>query len=308
MSAYVRYRDLVLDHTLFGWQTLEGWEESPGLDAADALRQDQHGAWPGRMLAQPRIITLEGLSIRASDRARLGQAVAAVSRAMAITDTEHPLYVDLDDGRGPLVAYARPLRRSIPTGRIYTAGRGVIAAEGALQWSAADPRRYRETESTATTGLPEPEDGLEWGPGSEADSGPSVGPLPAPEAGLEWTYGLDWGKGGSAGTLRAVNDGDAPSDLRIEIHGPVDEPRIVQASGQMLEYDINLTSRDRLAIDTREGTVTLNGSASRLYTATRRSAPERAFTLPPGVNELSFRAKEFSPAARCVAKWRSAYW
>lgn len=93
--------------------------------------------------------------------------------------------------------------------------------------------------------------------------------------------------------------------------GPVTRPSLTcLESGDAIEYDITLAAGDELVIDTAEGTVTLNGTASRLYTVTARSIPEQTFTVPPGVTSYAFRAAPGSsdPAAAVEMRWRSAYW
>lgn len=75
-----------------------------------------------------------------------------------------------------------------------------------------------------------------------------------------------------------------------------------------LEYDLTPAATDRLVVDTREGAVTLNNASPRLYTATARSTPEQAFTLPSGPSLLTFRAEEFNDAGALTVLWRSAWW
>lgn len=105
------------------------------------------------------------------------------------------------------------------------------------------------------------------------------------------------------------NAGDADTHPTLAITGPVTQPTITnQATGATLEYDLTLAATDRPVIDTQVGTVTLNGAAQRLYTATARSTPEQAFTLPPGDSLLTFRAAEFNPNGALTVLWRSAYW
>lgn len=127
--------------------------------------------------------------------------------------------------------------------------------------------------------------------------------------GLDWP--LAWGTAGSTGNLTAVNAGDAPADPLIEVRGPVVRPSLTDtATGRVLEYDITLTATDVLTVDTGAGTVVLNGSADRLYTATSRSWPEEAFQLPPGETPLAFRQAPgmADPAARATVRFRSAHW
>ncbi|RSS59581.1 phage distal tail protein [Streptomyces sp. WAC01280] len=284
----VQYGDLLLGSgTAYRWRTITGWEDLPALDSSSALRPDAHGAFPGVLLAQTRTIGLDGITVRAP-RDQIGGAVGMLNAATAPRFDEIPLVVWLDE-RGPLLVHARAVRRAIPATIGYQLG---VITGAAIQWEASDPRRYGVDEQTVSTGLPAPEPGLDWGPA----------------VGLDWADGLDWGLGGLTGNVGAVNGGDADTSPVITFKGPVTTPRLSQEDGRVLEYDITLTADETLTVDTREGTVVLNGSASRLYTATSRSVPEQAFTLAPGTTSLSFRAETHSAAATCTVQWRSAYW
>jgi len=281
------------DTLLFGphpyrWRGLEGWEELPALDDASALRSGSHGADPGALLAQARIVTLDiNVTVDA-----IGAAIAGLSRGTTLRDDEQPLVVWLDD-RGPLLAYGRVIRRRIPVAPAYRVG---VALGCTIQWSCSDPRRYEVTEQTATTGLPVAEDGIEWGSGPE---------------GLDWSTGpeeLDWGSAGSTGGVIVTNSGDADTHPIIEFAGPVDRPSVTLNGGTVLEYDIALGSGDVLVVNTAAGTVQLGGQ-DRLHTITARSVPEQTFTLPPGTSDLAFRADDSGPTGGTLTvRWRSAMW
>ncbi|MFB8241992.1 hypothetical protein ACFC58_36205 [Kitasatospora purpeofusca] len=281
--------------TPYRWSGLTGWEDTPSLDSGTVLRPQQHGAWPGQLLAQTRTITLEGLRVRVP-AGQIGAAVRTLNAACGLGQDEQPLVIQTDE-RGPLLVFARLTRRSLPVDPRWQLGH---SAGGALQWEATDPRRYQVAEQTATTALPAAESGLSWGTPSET--------------GLAWgspETGLVWGTPGSTGDALCLNSGDAPAHPVIEIRGPVDAPSVTMSgTGLVLEYDITLASSDVLTVDTWAGTVTLAGQ-SRIGTASLRSAPEGAFTLPPGTaTTLSFRAAPGSvdPAAQVTVRWRSAYW
>ncbi|WP_053649893.1 MULTISPECIES: phage distal tail protein [unclassified Streptomyces] len=291
--GHVQFGELLLGPgTLYGWESLSGWEDSPGLDSGTVPRSDGHGAYPGRLLAQSRTITLDGLAIR-TEPGRMGAAVRELSAATALRDDELPLVVQLDDSP-PLLVWARCLRRAVPVGAGgYALG---LVTGGALQFEATDPRRHGLIEQQAETALPAPEPGLDWRT------------TPGPERLL---YPLDFGAPGSTGALRSVNEGDAPAHPSVTFRGPVSLPSLTNVrTGEVIEYDIDLAADDTLLVDTREGTVTLNGSTSRLYTATARSVPEPVFILPPGATSLAFRAAPGStdPRASCEIRWRSAHW
>lgn len=286
--GHIQFGELLLGpHTAYGWQSLTGWEDSPAFDSGTVNRSDAHGAFPGRLLAQPRTITLDGIIVR-TEPGRMGAAVRQLAAATAVRDDELPLVIRLDSSP-PLLSWARCLRRAIPIG---TGGYGVGVVQGAaLQWEASDPRRYSLDERRIETHLPQAEPGLDW-----------AGTLAWP---------LNWGTPGATGIMTALNEGDAPAHPTIVFRGPVERPILTNiATGEAVEYDLVLADGDELLVDTANGTVTLNGSASRLYTATRSSTPEQAFAFPPGATDLAFRAAPGSSDSRASAtvRFRSAYW
>ncbi|WP_432026830.1 phage distal tail protein [Streptomyces sp. 1222.5] len=281
----VQYGGLLLGAgTPYRWRGITGWEDLPALDSGTVARADAHGALPGRLLAQARTIGLDGLIIRAP-RATVGAVVGALNAGTVPVEDERPLVAWLDD-RGPLLAYARATRRAIPATLGYRLG---TITGGALEFVATDPRRYELTERAASATLPMSEPGLSW---------PLSWPLP-------------FGDPGSTGALSAMNVGDAETHLIVEFRGPVTRPSLTSlATGDAVEYDMPLAVGDVLAVDTLAGTVTLNGTASRIYTATSRSVPEQTFTLAPGITNLIFRAAPGSndPTASATVRYRSAYW
>ncbi|MFF9034034.1 phage distal tail protein [Streptomyces sp. NPDC014892] len=281
----VQYGGLLLGAgTPYRWRGITGWEDLPALDSGTVARADAHGALPGRLLAQARTIGLDGLIIRAP-RATVGAVVGALNAGTVPVEDERPLVAWLDD-RGPLLAYARATRRAIPATLGYRLG---TITGGALEFVATDPRRYELTERAASATLPMSEPGLSW---------PLSWPLP-------------FGDPGSTGALSAMNVGDAETHPIVEFRGPVTRPSLTSlATGDAVEYDMPLAAGDVLTVDTLAGTVTLNGTASRIYTATSRSVPEQTFTLAPGITNLIFRAAPGSndPTASATVRYRSAYW
>jgi len=293
MPGHVQYGDLLFGPgTPYRWQRITGWEDLPALDSGTVARSDAHGAFPGQLLAQSRTIGLDGLIVRAP-RTQIGAVVAALNAGTAPVVDELPFVAWLDD-RGPLLAYARATRRAVPAGKGYTLG---VITGGAVEFEATDPRRYELTERTATATLPTAEQGLDW----HADGAGG-------EAGLVWP--LEFGEAGSTGALAVDNRGEAATHPVITFRGPMVRPSLTNlGTGDVLEYDLPLAAGDVLTVDTRAGTVTLNGAASRIYTATSRSVPEQTFTLAPGTTNLIFRADPSSdPAASVVVRYRSAYW
>ncbi|MFM9576774.1 phage distal tail protein [Streptomyces turgidiscabies] len=283
--GHVQYGDLLLGPgTPYGWRSIGGWEDLPALDSGTVARSDAHGAFPGRLLAQARTITLDGLLVRAP-RATIGAVVAALGAGTVPVEDERPLVVWLDE-RGPLLAYARATRRAVPAGLGYRLG---TITGGAIEFQATDPRRYELAERTVSATLPMSEAGLSW---------PLSWPLP-------------FGNPGSTGALSTANLGGAETHPVVEFRGPATRPSLTNlTTGDAIEYDIPLAAGDMLTVDTLAGTVVLNGTASRIYTATSRSVPEQTFTLAPGISSLIFRAAPGSndPTASATVRYRSAHW
>ncbi|WP_432110782.1 phage distal tail protein [Streptomyces sp. YPW6] len=248
--------------TPYRWRSLSGWEELPALDSGSVNRSDAHGAFVGRLLAQPRTVTLDDMTVRAP-AATIGATVGTLNAATAVSDVEQPLVVWLDE-RGPLLAFARVVRRAVPVGRGYRLG---TITGAAVQWEASDPRRYSLTEQQRSATL--------------ADPG-----------------------------MAAYNAGDAAAHPVITFRGPVERPSLTNtATGDILEYDVDLAAGELLRVDTREGTVAL-GEQNVLYTATNRCTPEQGFALAAGTTPLTFGAAAGSidPAASATVLYRAAYW
>lgn len=263
---------------------LTGWEDLPEIQSGDADRPTDHGAWPGARYAKSRLVAgqIWLLPDASGGHSAALDTVKTLRHALALRDEERWLAVRVHGET--LAVRARVNQRVVPTDQAY-ATQGV--ARAAVQWIAADPRRYQPVERVATTPPPEPEVGLSW---------PLVWPL-------------DWGQATSTGDVLAENDGSAPAHPLITFQGPCTRPSVTeQTTGRRLRYDIALAATDQLVVDTAEGTVTLNGTASRRYTATSDSGPEELFTFDAGVSELSFRADASTPDARMTVAWRTAEW
>ncbi|KDN86702.1 phage tail domain-containing protein [Kitasatospora cheerisanensis] len=275
---------------------VDGWDTLPAVDSRTVPRAQQHGSYLGGLLSQSRIITADLQLTTWPDE--YPAARRALLTATAFVQDEQPLVIRLA-GETQLV-HARVFARRLPDDAQAAQGTPAVT----IAWEATDPRRYDLTEQVVTTALPQPGLGLDW-----ADGGTP--------AGLDWhdgesPPGLDWGADTSTGNVTCVNAGDAPAHPLLEIRGPVTLPSVtVVETGQVLEYDITLAASDVLTVDTWGGTVTLASGATRLYTATARSAPEGAFVLPRlSTSTLAFRSAPgvADPAASLTVRFRSAYW
>ncbi|MFD4628516.1 phage tail protein [Streptomyces sp. NPDC058284] len=287
-DGQVQWAGLLLGPGTAYWvaaEGLTGWEELPGLESSDANRPTGHGGWPGTQWAQPRTITAQLWLAPDPDggpEAAL-DALRALRSATGIRDEEEWLAVRLYGET--LAVKARVTQRVVPTDRQFLAGR---LAKVTLQWKAMDPRRYESVARRVEIGLPRREPGLTW-------------PL---------TWPLNWGTPGSVGEATAENAGSAPAHPLITFTGPCAGPRLANHdSGTWLEYDLSLLLGDVLEVDTAEGSVLFNGTASRRHTAVVGSVPEELFTLAPGASRLSFRAQSGdAERASATVAWRSAEW
>ncbi|MET9432961.1 phage tail protein [Streptomyces sp. NPDC006551] len=259
---------------------LQGWEDLPEYDSSDADRPTSHGAWPGSRYAKPRKIS--GTIVLMPEWNHATEAIRALRQSLALLDRERWLTVRL---HGELLAVrARIAQRVIPADQGF-ATQG--SSKMSIQWLASDPRRYAVNEQTATTTAPQPESGLTW---------PLVWPL-------------DWGRAQSTGDAVAENTGSAPTHPVISFRGPCSMPTVTERnSRRRLRYAIDLAVGDELTVDTANGTVTLNNTASRRHTAMADSSPEELFLLEPGRTELSFRPDASTPEALMTVRWRSAEW
>ncbi|MFI8827091.1 phage distal tail protein [Streptomyces sp. NPDC053431] len=262
---------------------LTGWEDLPEYDASDAERPTSHGAWPGSRYAKPRKIG--GTIVLVPEFNGVPEAIRALRQALALLDEERWLTVRL---HGELLAVrARIAQRVVPADQGF-ATQG--SSKMSVQWLASDPRRYTVNEQSASTTAPQPETGLNWLPN-----------------GLTWP--LNWGEAKSTGDAVVDNTGSAPTSPVIVFRGPCSMPTVTErVSKRRLRYAIDLAAGDELVIDTANGTVMLNNTASRRHTAMADSSPEELFLLEPGRTELSFRPDASTPQAVMTVRWRSADW
>ncbi|WP_369145949.1 phage tail protein [Streptomyces sp. R44] len=262
---------------------LQGWEDLPEYDSSDADRPTSHGAWPGSRYAKPRKIS--GTIVLMPEYSAAAEAIRALRQSLALLDEERWLTVRL---HGELLAVrARIAQRVVPADQGF-ATQG--SSRMSIQWLASDPRRYGVNEESTSTTAPQPESGLTW-----------------PPEGLQWP--LSWGQATSTGDAVAENTGSAAAHPLITFRGPCSMPTVTErVSKRRLRYAIDLAAGDELVVDTANGTVMLNGTASRRHTAMADSSPEELFVLEPGRTELAFRPDGATPEAVMTVRWRSAEW
>lgn len=260
---------------------ITGWDDLPGVDSGNTARSNSHGAWVGKKLANQRIITWSG-RFSPPDPNTWADELRALRTAFSLPiDTEELPLVIQSIGEKKLV-FGSVVQRSIPMDRAY----GYFGANVSIQFECSDPRRYSLGENSWTLELP-----------------------PVVSVGLTYplSYPLYYGEEvtSSSGTL--FNDGDIVTPLTMTFYGPVTNPSLLNLThGTKMEFEINLAADEYLEVDTRTGTVLLNGIADRLYTRTSTSSPLMSFGLLPGDNEMQITASSWNSPASVGISWRDA--
>lgn len=280
-DGQVQYNDYLLgDNENTFLVTLNGWEDIPGVDSANALRPSAHGGWSGHKYSGQRIVTWEG---RFAPLPELWvEELKSLRTALSLPTgtSETGLYVRL---RGEtLMCFGALTARALPADYDYSS----YGAKMTLQFECSDPRRYSVTENQSIVGLVVPADqGLQY-------------PL---------VYPLDYGDVLTPATTVLENDGNIDTPVRVVIRGPIENPSILnQTTGKRLDFDISLTEVDALTIDTRKGSVLLNDTADRIYTRSLSSSPILSFNLAAGDNSMRVLADTWSVGASVSFFWRSA--
>jgi hypothetical protein len=261
-------------------QTLEGWD-SPDARSEFTEREGDHGAWAAPVYLGARPITLAG-TIVAPARDLLEQSMNQLRVAAGLTDRTLTV--------GEVVPKQATVRRSGKPLFQYVTD---TVATYSVMVTAADPRRYSTTLSSATTNLASVTGGLNF-------------PV---------TFPVSLSATAVAGLITAANDGDADTRPLLTIAGPVVAPTIAalyeDGTVKQLIYTQDLQAGDLLVIDTDAHTVTLNGGVSR-----RRylSVPAGWPTIPPAgedgspaVVSYQFQSGTYNASATLTASWRSAW-
>jgi hypothetical protein len=286
-DAQIEWRGTILGSlSPYGWENLEGWYDLPEQRGSNAPLPAFHGSFPGRKTSGDRVITYDYIA-RTDTLTEFRDAMRELRRVTAPTEdpVEEPLIVRLDGE--PLLAWARCVRRIIPTDRLY----GLGIAHGSVQWEATDPRLYSVEEHSADAELATPgSSGLDFGSG-----------------GLDFgSGGLDFGTSQQGGVLTAQNAGHVPTWPTFEVAGPCTGP-IITYSGRVLKFDpaFALLAGQTMVIDTRPTwrTVEINGVSVR-----QKMLVDQWTALQPEVDtQIQFTAAAFNAASKLTVRWRDAW-
>lgn len=263
----------------FGYKSLEGWEDLPGMDSANSPRPRSHGAVPGAMYANEKAVTFES-------QVWPGKAGFPVLRRewlkrMTIEQVERPLIIRQHGET--LVAWGRVTARSAPIDRKFFQGFPIFT----VQWTLSDPRRYSMQQFSQMTATPSSEGGLDWA------------------GGLAWDTGLDWGTS-SGGQMLVDNEGNTPAPLKVLFYGPLTAPYALATEEWRMAFDLPLAAGEVLEVDTLQGSVTLNG-VNRYHALTSNSDAIEDCTAPEGRTVLYFTSGDSTDEGRAAVQWRHAH-
>lgn len=275
-----------LDGLLFGAGTpyavtnWAGFLDLGGVRSAFTQRTRAHGGFTEPHFGGGAARTLE-FNISPTPTVSFAAAVAALRAGTYPQDGVRPLWFQMP-GIGLLTGGFQVLNRSIPIEQAYAFA---LVNKAAVQLYFPDPLWYGPTVS-ALTRLPITSGGLAY-------------PLSYPLA-----YGSP-----VTGRVSAANAGSAVTAPVFTIMGPIDIAGFQVASiedGISIQYNGSLSAGDQLVIDTRTGSVVLNGTADRRNLL--------GYSTWPNIPASSTRTFAFTTlgtyqaAASMTVAWAPAYW
>lgn len=280
-DGQLEFNDYLLgdDVTTF-MESITGWEDLPDIDSSNTLRPSSHGAWVGKKLLGQRILNWVGRF--AAEPEFWQDEIQRLRTAFAPALGTEELTIVVRTRTETKMVYGTVVKRQIPVDYEYS----YYGARLSIQFECSDPRRYSLGENSVFISMPDlVTDGLDY-------------PL---------VYPLDYGMEATPSQLIVTNNGDAPTPVTLNFTGPVTNPVLVnQTTGQRLGFDIVLTGDEVLTVNTRLGTVLLDGTADRLYTRTLDSSPILGFQLLPGENDMQAIATEWEAGAGIEIIYRDA--
>lgn len=282
-DGQLEYNGYVLgdDATTF-MVNLTGWEDLPPIDSSNTLKPASYGAWAGKKLPGQRILTWSG-RFAPEDYSNWATLLDVLKRAFTIPVADEELTIAVRTRNDIKVVFGAVTQRAIPMDYTYS----YFGANITIQFECSDPRKYSLGEITKFISMPaDTTDGLDY-------------PL---------VYPLDYGVAALISDLNITNEGDAPSPVLLNFQGPAKNPVLVNSTtGAQLGFNLTIADGEYLQVNTRTGTVLLNGTADRLYTRQLTSSPILSFALNPGVNEMHVYAEEWDSGSGVEIIYRDAY-
>lgn len=281
-DGQLEYNNYLLgDNVTTFMESIAGWEDLPPVDSSNTLRPASHGAWVGKKLVGQRMITWTG-RISTENRSEYQNAMKLLRDTFIPAVGTEELSIVIRTRDETLMAFGTVTQRQIPMDYAYS----YYGAKVTIQFECSDPRKYSLGEETVFISMPSlASDGLDY-------------PL---------VYPLDYGAAVLPNSLIIDNSGNAPTPVIMNFVGPVTNPTLInQTTSERLSFGIVLAAEDTLTVNTRLGTVLLNGVADRIYTRTLTSSPILGFDLQSGTNEMQIIAEDWEDGAGVEVIYREA--
>lgn len=273
-TAYIQVGSLVITPGMVvngvTWDVapVDGWDEPPTVTDWVTQRNADHGGRVGPSYWEPRVLEFKG-TLASPSWSALAQQLSILRAAIPSFDAVNFMVAT----RGNPVLTASVRQSGQP---VIEQGVGVWSFSFSL--TAADPRKYVPSATTASTHLPVTTGGLS----------------------LPLTLPLVIGATVTSGRISATNEGDMPTRPVFTITGPCPPCSLTHSSGRRLVIPGAVAAGRTLVLDTDSRTAVLDGTAGQVVTGTW-------FEFAPGLNEVQFGSSSYDAAALLSVSFRSAW-
>lgn len=284
MTTPTDYYSFAFNGFLFGAGTpfpilsVDGLEGLPDLRTQDDNRGYNDGMFSGRDFLAGRTITIEMLTLAGNGNSAQTNFNLLQAAMLPQQQGTGLLQFQLSASDGLRRANARVRKRVTKIDPEYTYG----FIKSVWQFFAPDPRYYDDSQQS----------------GSMAPTTPSGRTY-------NRTYNLTFGGGTQASAVNVQNNGYVTTYPTVTVNGPVVSPIIGnQTTGQVMQFNVTLSSTDVLVIDLAERLITLNGNPARnLLTGT-----SQWLSAPVGSSVFYFNGTGTTVGVTAaVVTWRNAY-
>lgn len=261
---------------------IDGWEDLPDVTNGSSPKPTRMGSQLGGLTSPKRVITLT-LDILGDPESDYLTVVPKrnLRKVMTLDDAESELRVDLGFGMEPEIAYVRVTALDMPTSMGYG-----YTQRAVIEFEASDPRRYSPIEYTARTGIPTPVHGVDYP--------------------IQYGRYLTVLTPANRGEAMTQNAGNTPTPAVYTLRGPGDKTSLTVTNGEHVRkahFNLKLAAQDQLRIDTKDGSITLNGSARYGITT---GALVQDLELPAGVSAVKLETTGGTNSTSLVVAYRDA--
>lgn len=261
---------------------VEGWDDMSAISDTSIERARGHGDHIGDLFARARIVSVTGEIVDTVNRDALARRLLAATPVSSALRSLSADYFGLQ-----LTAQARVIARKVKVSAGYDVGNVPFA----VQFKCPSALRYGAAQAPSTA-------------------------LPLSGGGITYpmTYPVTYGSGGITGRVTVTNAGTAPAPLKIGIRGRLPQGWIATAGDRVLAYPVEVPSGQTVVVNSADGTVLVEGTASRRGNLTRAdwlTCPAAdPVTGAPGTLDVQFASLggERDPAALMTVTCVETYW